>query len=207
MKLQSIVLAFALVIPALAGADDQMNQPKTGDTTKDTTKDKNQNKDSKQAKLGETELKIVAHLHHVNQMEIEMGKLATRLGTQPVKKYGQQLITDHTTADKTLASFAKKRGVAVLPKAKADSEMEKAEMKQQMDGMAALKKLKGADFDREYLRMMVEGHDKELAGTPGHIEASADDELDKMLEDRKVVLQRHSDNAKELQKGNAQASR
>ena len=26
-----------------------------------------------------------------------------------------------------------------------------------------LKKLKGADFDREYLRMMVEGHDKELA--------------------------------------------
>ena len=205
MKLQSIVLACALVIPALAGADDKMNQPKTGDTTKDPNKDAN--KDAKKAKLGETEMKIISHLHHVNQMEIQMGTLASRLGTQPVKKYGQQLITDHTTADKQLAAFAKKRGVNTLPAAKADSEMEKAEMKQMMDQMAGLKKLKGADFDREYLRMMVEGHDKELAGTPAHIEASTDDELDKMLEDRKVTLQRHSDNAKELQKGNAQASK
>ncbi len=195
MKLQSIILACALVIPAIAGADDK-TAPKTGDTTKDTAK----------KKLGETEIKIVSHLHHVNLMEIDMGKLAQRMGTQAVKKYGQQLVTDHQTADTKLSAFAKKRGVATIPAAKADSEAEKAEMKEQMDAMAALKKLKAADFDREYLRMMVEGHDKELAATPGHIEASADDELDTMLSDRKVTLQRHSDNAKELQKGNAQAS-
>ena len=79
-------------------------------------------------------------------------------------------------------------------------------MKKQMGEMANLQKLKGADFDREYLRMMVDGHDKELAATAGHQEASADDELDTMLENRKTTLQRHSDNAKELQKGNAQAA-
>ncbi len=196
MKLPSIVLALALVVPSLATADDKTT-PKTGDTTKDTAK----------KKLGETEAKILSHLHHVNLMEVDMGKLAQRLGTAPVKKYGQMLVTDHSTADTKLLEFAKKRGLARLPAAKADSDAEKAEMKKQMEEMAALEKLKGADFDREYLRMMVEGHDKELAGTAGHQEASADDELDTLLADRKVSLQRHSDNAKELQKGNAQASK
>ncbi|MBA2540898.1 MAG: DUF4142 domain-containing protein [Deltaproteobacteria bacterium] len=196
MKLPSIVLALALVVPSLATADDKTT-PKTGDTTKDTAK----------KKLGETEAKILSHLHHVNLMEVDMGKLAQRLGTAAVKKYGQMLVTDHSTADTKLLAFAKKRGLARLPAAKADSDAEKAEMKKQMEEMAALEKLKGADFDREYLRMMVEGHDKELAGTAGHQEASADDELDTLLADRKVSLQRHSDNAKELQKGNAQASK
>lgn len=194
MKLRSIVLACAFMIPAAAGADNAKPAPKTGDMSKD--------------KLGAAEIKIVSHLHHVNQMEIQMGKLAQQQGTAAVKKYGAELVTDHTTADKELATFAKKRGVATIPAEKADSEMEKAEMKKDMDGMAALKKLKGADFDREYLRMMVEGHDKELAATAGHIEASADNELDTMLANRKTTLQRHSDNAKELQKGGApQASK
>lgn len=199
MKFKTMALALSLAIPGLAGADDKP-APKSGDTTKDKAAPK-----TGDAKLGETEIKIVSHLHHVNLMEIDMGKLAQRLGTPAVKKYGEQLVTDHSTADTSLIAFAKKRGVATIPTAKAESETEKAEMKAQMQSMAGLKKLKGADFDREYLRMMVEGHDKELAQTAGHQEASADDELDKMLEDRKVSLQRHSDNARELQKGNTQA--
>ncbi len=192
MKFQTIVLACALAIPAIAGADAPKN-----DVTKDAGKQK----------LGETETRILAHLHHVNQMEIQMGKLAQTSGTAPVKKYGQQLITDHTTADKDLAAFAKKRGLNKLPDEKVDTDTAKVEMKKMMEEMGGLKKLKGADFDREYLRMMVEGHDNELAGTAGHKEASQDDELDTLLENRKTTLQRHSDNAKELQKGNAQATK
>lgn len=190
MKLQTLFLACALVIPAVAGADPKP-APKAGDVTKQ--------------KLGEAETRIVAHLHHVNLMEIQLGKLAQTNGTAAVKKYGKELVTDHTTADKDLAAFAKKRGLTTLPDEKAESDIARSEMKKQMDEMANLKKLKGADFDREYLRMMVDGHDKELAGTAGHQEASADDELDTILESRKTTLQRHSDNAKELQKGNAQA--
>lgn len=190
MNLKTLVLACALAVPAVAGADPKA--PKA---------------DTAKQKLGETETRIVAHLHHVNLMEIQMGKLAQTNGTASVKKYGKELVSDHTTADKDLTAFAKKRGLAAIPAEKADTDIAKAEMKMQMDAMANLKKLKGADFDREYLRMMVDGHDKELAGTAGHQEASQDDELDTILDNRKTTLQRHSDNAKELQKGNAQASR
>lgn len=191
MKIHTLLLACALTIPAVAGADDPKPAPKIGDVTKQ--------------KLGEAETRIVAHLHHVNQMEIQLAKIAQTNGTAAVKKYGQQLVTDHTAADKELAAFAKKRGLNKLPEEKADSDLAKSEMKKQMEDMANLKKLKNADFDREYLRMVVEGRDKELAATAGHQEASADDELDTLLENRKTTLQRQADNAKELQKGNAQA--
>jgi putative membrane protein len=200
MKLHSIVLALALVVPSLAGADDKsQQQPKTGDTTdpnKKTTK-----------KLAEAEIKIVAHLHHVNQMEIEMGKLAQRMGTQTVKKYGQMMVTDHQTADTELIKFARDRGVPKIPPEKPETEAEKMEMKTQMDGMAAIKKLKGADFDREYLRMMVESHEKELAKTDAFVATSMDSDLDNMLNTRKTTLQRHADAAKELQRGNSQAAK
>lgn len=191
MNFKTLVLACALVIPAVAGADTKP-APKA---------------DTAKQKLGETETRIVSHLHAVNLMEIQMGKLAQTNGTAPVKKYGKELVTDHMTADKDLTAFAKKRGLAAIPAEKADTDIAKSELKKMMDEMANLKKLKGADFDREYLRMMVDGHDKELAGTAGHKEASQDDELDTLLDNRKTTLQRHSDNAKELQKGNAQASR
>jgi putative membrane protein len=192
MKLQAIVVALGLVLPALAGAD----APKTDTTKKEQPK-----------KLAEDDIKVVAHLHHVNQMEVEMGKLAQRVGSQPVKRYGEMLVTDHTTADKQLVTFAKARGLAVIPAPKAETDAEKKEMKDKMDEMTALKKLKGADFDREYLRMMVNGHDQELAKTDGFISKSGDPDLDAMLEARRTSLQRHSDGAKELQKGNAQASK
>ncbi|MDQ3333675.1 MAG: DUF4142 domain-containing protein [Myxococcota bacterium] len=161
---------------------------------------------AKAAKLDADEIKIVAHLHHVNVMEIDMGKQAKLKGTAAVKKYGAMLIKDHSTADKELTAMAKKKGVAKIPAAQPATETEKAEMKKQMDEMMSLKKMKGADFDREYLRMMVEGHESELAKSDVFIASAQDADLKTMIETRKTSLQRHADAAKELQRGTAQAS-
>jgi hypothetical protein len=47
---------------------------------------------------------------------------------------------------------------------------------------------------------MVAGHDKELAKIDTAIGAAADPDLQTMLKSTKPVLQRHSDQAKDLQK-------
>jgi putative membrane protein len=190
MNIKSLLLACALVGPSLAVADDTA---------------KKDQKTAKAEKLGEADTKIVAHVQHVNKMEIDMGKLAQKSGTAAVKKYGEMLVKDHSASEKDFTAFAKKRGVAKIPAPVPETEADKAEHKQMMESMAALKKLKGADFDREYLRMMVEGHDGELAKTPAFLAAASDPDLKTMLESRKTSLQRHSDAAKELQKGNTQA--
>jgi hypothetical protein len=53
---------------------------------------------------------------------------------------------------------------------------------------------------------MVDGHEKELAKSDVFIASAQDGDLKTLLEARKTTLQRHADAAKELQKGNAQAS-
>ena len=192
MKIRSIVLAAALAVPMIATADSPA-------PTKPAPTEK-------AGSLSADEVKIVAHLHHVNVMEVDMGKQAKAKGTAAVKRYGEMLIKDHSTADKELTALAKKKGVAKIPADVPATETEKQEMKKNMEAMAGLKKLKGADFDREYLRMMVEGHEKELAKSDVFIASATDGDLKTLIEARKTSLTRHADAAKELQKGNAQAS-
>lgn len=192
MKIKSLLLAALLASPMIASADSPA-------PTKPAPTEK-------AAKLSDDEVKIVAHLHHVNVMEVDMGKMAKLKGTAAVKKYGAMLIKDHSSADKDLTALAKKKGVAKIPAAQPATETEKEEMKAQHEAMTSLKKLKGADFDREYLRQMVDGHEKELAKSDVFIASAQDADLKTLLETRKTSLQRHADAAKELQKGNAQAS-
>lgn len=195
MKIRSIVFAAALALPMTAAAEAP-TPAKPADTTTNT----------KAAKLAGDDVKIVAHLHHVNVMEIDMGKDAKVKATAAVKKYGDMMIKEHTTADKELTAMAKKKGVAKIPAAEPMTETDKAEMKTMMEQVAALKKMKGADYDKEYLRLMVEGHEKELAKSDVLISTAQDADLKTAIEARKTTLQRHADAAKELQKATPQAS-
>ena len=191
MKVKPILLALAFSIPAPAIADDAAKDKKT----------------EKTATLAEGDKKAIAHVHHVNVMEIDMGKMAQKSGTAGVKKYGEMLVKDHSDSDKKVKELAKQKKLAKVPDAKPETEAEKLEHEKQMKDMAALKKLKGPDFDREYLRMMVEGHDKELAKTPDLVSAATDSDVKTLLESRKTTLQKHADMARELQRGNAQATK
>jgi putative membrane protein len=192
VKIKTLVFA-ALAIPMIASADTPTK------TDKPTTT-------QKAAKLTNDEVAIIAHLHAVNRMEVDLGHQAKLRATAAVKRYADMLIDDHSTADKDLSAMAKKKGLARIPADTPKTEAEKQEAKDMMKSMMALKKLKGADFDREYLRMMVAGHEGELAKSDVFLASANDGDLKTMLEARKTSLQRHADAAKELQNGNSQAS-
>lgn len=215
MKIKPILLTAALAIPTIASAQPnptpstespqptETPQPPPTDPATDT---KTGDKAKGAAKLSNDEVMIVAHLHHVNAMEIAMGKTAKLKGTAAVKKLADMLIKDHGTADKALTAMTKKKSLKKIPAAKPETQVEKQEMQEMMDTMAAMKKLKGADFDREFLRINVEGHDKELAKTDVFLTSATDPDLKSILETRKTTLRRHADMAKQLQAGHAQAS-
>ena len=193
MRFHALAMCAALALPALALAD---NKTPTDKTTTDKT-----------AKLGDGEVKTLAHVHHVNQMEIDMGKVAQQKGTAAVKRYGEQLVKDHSANDKDVLALAKKKGVAKLPADVPETEADKTEHKQMMDDVAKLKTEKGADFDRDFLNLMVAGHEKEMTKVDAAITAANDSDVQDFLKAMKPVLQRHTDSARDLQKGNAQAVR
>jgi putative membrane protein len=89
-----------------------------------------------------------------NMAEVELGRLATERGANPeVKKFGQMMIDDHTKAGDQLKSVASQHNIEVPNQL--DDKHNKLRDK--------LSKLQGADFDREYMDAMVDGHE-DVAG-------------------------------------------
>ena len=200
MLIRALAIVSALALPTLAIADDQN---KTNEKTTNSATDKAPGKAD--AKLSDGDVKIVAHLHHVNQMEIDMGKLAQKSGTPAVKSYAETLVNDHQSNDKDLTAFAKQHRAAI-PADKPETDADRQDQKDMTTRVAHLKTLKGAEFDKEFLNMMIAGHDKELAKIDVSIGAASDPDLQTMLKAVKPVLQRHSDQAHDLQKNSPQAS-
>jgi putative membrane protein len=84
--------------------------------------------------------------------EVALGKLAMERGRQKrVKQFGEMMVTDHTAANAELIRIAGRKGIQ-LPN---ESECNKCE-----DERKALADLQGAEFDKKYIEMMVQGHRK-----------------------------------------------
>jgi putative membrane protein len=91
----------------------------------------------------------------INQMaiaglaEVQLGKIAAEHASNPdVKAFGQMMMRDHSQANKELAQIASQVNVTM------PTQLDK----KHQDLAAKLSKLHGADFDREYITAMVEGH-------------------------------------------------
>ncbi|MDQ2746396.1 MAG: DUF4142 domain-containing protein, partial [Acidobacteriota bacterium] len=85
--------------------------------------------------------------------EVELGKLAVGKSTNAeVKAFAQKMIDDHTKAGDELKKLATQKKVTL------STELLPAH-KQLMD---KLSKLSGADFDKEYVKAMVEDHEKDV---------------------------------------------
>jgi putative membrane protein len=187
MKIKVLMLVAAFAIPTIASADD-MKKAETTDKSKAT------------AKLEAEDMKIVSHHHHVNMMEVDLGKLAQKQGSAKVKTYAAMIVKDHTAANKDLKALAKKKGIAKISAFVPETEAEKKEHDDAMAAMERIKTLKAVEFDREFLTMMVTDHDKLVSKTETQITAAKDPDLTAFLRKVKPTLQRHADKARELQK-------
>ena len=87
-------------------------------------------------------------------MEVELGKIAqANAGSAAVKEYGKMLEADHSKANAELKSIAAAENISVPASM---SEMHNMHVKD-------LSAKKGADFDKAYITMMVEDHNKDIA--------------------------------------------
>jgi hypothetical protein len=78
------------------------------------------------------------------------------------------------------------------------TDVEEAQQQKQMDTMTRLQSLEGANFDREYLTAMVDGHSAELGYLTVAIADATDAKLKAHLEKTRPVIERHADEARTL---------
>jgi putative membrane protein len=128
---------------ALAGAWAQSATPPTGGAAA-----------SGAAALSHGDKKFIEDAAAGGMAEVELGKLAEQRASNPqVKQFGSRMVQDHGKAGEELKSLASSKGVqlpAALPK----------NLQAEVDKMG---KLTGADFDKAYMKHMVDDHKHDVS--------------------------------------------
>ncbi len=124
-----------------------------------------------------------------NMAEIELGKLAAQKATDPeVKKFGQMMASDHGKASEEMKTLAASKNVT-LPTGLSDDMQKK-----QTD----LSKLTGAEFDKEYINLMVDMHEKDVSKFKEASEDLDDAETKAFAAKTLPTLQAHLDQVKKI---------
>src|SRR5262245_11212396 len=131
-----------------------------------------------------------------NQVDIDAGKLATSMASNPeVMKFGQQMVTDHTGVNKQAADLAAK--LKVTP---ADNPTSQSLKDGGDKNVANLKSLKGAAFDKAYVDHEVAYHQAVLdAVDKTLIPGASNAELKALLIKVRPAFVAHLEHAKKVQ--------
>jgi putative membrane protein len=131
-----------------------------------------------------------------NQVDIDAGKLAAAKATSPeVKKFAQQMVTDHTGVNKQATALVTK--LKVTPEANATSQSLKAGGDK---NIANLKGLNGAAFDKAYIDHEVTYHQAVIDAIDKTLIPDAQNaELKAMLVKVRPAFVAHLEHAKMLQ--------
>lgn len=122
--------------------------------------------------------------------EVKMAQLVVgKTQNQEVKAFAQRMIVDHTKANDELKMLAAKKGVT-LPADVSDDQRE------DYDDLA---KLSGAEFDKEYVSLMVEDHEKDVSAFDEQSKDGDDAELKALAAKTLPTLKSHYEAIKTIQ--------
>lgn len=114
--------------------------------------------------------------------EVELGRLAAQKGaSDEVRQFGQRMVDDHSKANNDLMQVASGKGMtlptALGPKMQAD--------------MRKLSALSGEKFDKEYVKMMVKDHKKDVSEFQKEANGGMDADIKSFASRTLPTLQEH----------------
>jgi putative membrane protein len=120
--------------------------------------------------------------------EVRISRLATERASAPeVKEFARRMIEDHDKANAELQQLAEQKGVT-LP-TEPDREHQQVYDK--------LSRLQGAEFDREYFRVMRKDHDKVVAEFKKEIDTTQDPQIKALAQKLLPTLEMHDNLVKQ----------
>lgn len=126
-----------------------------------------------------------------NLAEVKLGELAaSKGGSDEVKAFGQEMVTDHGKANTDLEAVMAKKGLPFEPKL--DAKQQKT-----YDKMSALS---GAAFDKAYTADMLEDHKMDVAEYKEAISMTKDEDLKNYQTSTLPVVEHHLEMLKGFKK-------
>lgn len=144
-----------------------------------------------------TDPQIVGIVQAANQIDIHQAKLALKKSHDAqVKEFANQMISDHTSLEKSVADLAKKLGVT--PQASATSKQLRQQAAEESKKLAGLH---GKAFDQEYISHEVAYHQAVIDAAKNTLIPNAKNaELKSALEGAAPLLQGHLEHAQQIEK-------
>lgn len=143
---------------------------------------------------------FMERLHHSNQQEIELGKLAQQKAENPqVKQFGQMLVQQHQQLDQQLTRVAQQQNLKLAEKPSNLKRAEKTLMEASKATKQKLQTLEGKAFDQAFLATMVSNHDLGIAKAEAGLKKySNNSQLASLLRESTPKLMQHRDQAYQL---------
>ncbi len=150
----------------------------------------NSNMSNSNKEVSSADDKFMTEAAQGGMMEVKMGELAaSKAANADVKAFGKQMVEDHGKANADLKALAGKKGVE-LP----------ADMTGgQKADYDRLSKLSGAEFDKEYVDMMVKDHDEDTEAFQDQAEDAENADLKAFAAKYAPVIKSHYDKIKAIQ--------
>lgn len=145
---------------------------------------------------GPTDPQIAAIVVTANAVDVDAGKVAkAKTKNAEVKKFAEQMITDHSSVNKSAVDLVTK--LKVTPE---ENDTSRSLQKGGDDNLASLKKLKGKEFDKAYVDHEVVYHQAVLDAIDKTLIPSAQNaELKALLVKVRPAIAAHLEHAQHLQ--------
>jgi putative membrane protein len=151
--------------------------------------------------LAEGDKKFVETAAKDGKAEVDLGQLAlTKAKKQTVKDFAQLMVDDHGKANEELMALASTKGLDLAAPANAGA-TDPAADPAMADKRAALDKLTGSKFEKQYVATMVEAHEKAVALFREQSTSGMDPELKDWAAKTLPKLEEHLAHAKALKAG------
>ncbi len=132
--------------------------------------------------LSAADRKFVKEAAEGGMAEVELGQLAVeKASSDDVKKFGQRMVDDHSKANEKLKMIAASKSLT-LPEG--PNAAQKATKER-------LSKLSGAQFDKAYMRDMVQDHKKDVAAFKTESTSGRDADIKNFASETLPTIQDH----------------
>ncbi|TDH19971.1 DUF4142 domain-containing protein [Segetibacter sp. 3557_3] len=125
-------------------------------------------------------------------MEVQLGTLASQnAASAKVKQFGQTMVKDHTKANEELKALAAKKNITIPPTPGSDHQKHIDELKAK----------KGAEFDKDYMSMMVKDHEEDVRNFEEAANNAKDPEIKAFAAKTLPTLKQHHQMAETIHNG------
>lgn len=159
-----------------------------GETSKDSVEKAEATNENNTA-VKEDDSEFVVKAGSGGMMEVQAGQLAQQKAVNPrVKAFGDMLVADHTKAGEELKAVASSKNLAVPGSLGEDHQSH----------INDLQKKAGAEFDKDFMSMMVDDHKKDISAFEDAANNAKDADIKAFAAKTLPTLRTHLDSAQAI---------